>query len=663
MKSFFVFYYSRIVTTNYIFITVGKTIHINQNRLAIKCVTVFLLATSYAFSQVKDTVALNEVVVSGIKAEKFKAGRKIQRTDSIAKQFFNNSNLADLLAFTTPVFVKNYGPQNLSTSSFRGGNASQTAILWNGFNIQNPMLGQNDLSQLPNFIFDDIDVEYGGSSALWGSGAVGGSIQLNNRSKFNRGFGTLLNLGIGSYGTKKVNTAIHYSNAKFSSTTKVYYNTSQNNFNYLDTIQKTQRHNNYEIKGFLQEISMAPFKDQKINIRAWYNLSERNFAPTLGSSQSRSSQKDENVKLTADWSYMGKKIIPAFRVAYFDDVLNYTDSVAKLFSNNRTKTLITEGDVYYKINEQHKLYVGVNSTNYKAVTTNYIQNDLQLSKTAFLLGYSLNLLGNKLYFDISLRQEISSAYTIPLTGGTGISYQVFKWLKLKANAAKVYRLPTLNDLYWKNGGNPNLKPEDGITFEGGMEFKKQKGNYIFQSELTYFNKHINNWINWVPGPNGNATPMNVLKVYSRGTETSNSITYLQKYFMCKMGVNTAYVLSTSLQSLLPNDAAVAKQLIYTPRYNYGANLTLSYYDFSFMYVHNYIGYRFTASDNSQWLKPYQIANLKFGYRYKMESIVLITSIHINNLYNTNYKVMEQCPMPLRNYEISLTLTYNKKQRA
>lgn len=282
----------------------------------------YLTAQSFVMAQTKDTIALNEVIITSTKAEKFTAGKKIQRPDSLTQQNFINSNLSDLMTFNSSAFMKNYGPGNISTSSLRGGNASQTAVLWNGFNIQNPMLGQNDFSQIPNFIFDDIGIEYGGSAALWGSGAIGGNIQLNNKPKFNRGFTTLLNVGVGSYKTTKINAAIQYSNQKFSSTTKVYSNTSTNNFTYLDTIEKSQLHSNYNIKGFLQEMSLLFLKHQKITARAWYNKSFRNYPPTLGNSISRSSQTDENLKLTADWQYEGRKITPAIRLAYFDDALN-----------------------------------------------------------------------------------------------------------------------------------------------------------------------------------------------------------------------------------------------------------------------------------------------------------------------------------------------------
>jgi vitamin B12 transporter len=618
------------------------------------------------FAQSKDTssVALNEIVISGTRSEKFSAGKKLQKIDSLTKENFNLMNLSDLLSFNTPVFMKNYGPGNLSTSSFRGGNASQTAVLWNGFNIQNPMLGQNDFSQLPNFIFDDITVEYGGSASLWGSGAVGGTIQLGNKPKFNKGFSTLLNLGIGSYDARKLNSRIHYSNSWFSSTTKVYLNNSTNDFNYLDTTEKRQSHADYMIKGFLQELSAIFLKHHKLTGRFWYNNSFRNFAPTIGNSISKSSQSDENIKLNLDYVYEGRKFVPGIRLAYFDDVLNYVDSLAGIFSDNKTKTFISEADVFYKVNNTHKLYFGINYTKNTAITVNYILPETSLNKSAVMLGYNLNLLQQKLNLDVNLRQEFSSSYPIPFTGSSGITYQLLKAIKLKVNAAKVYRLPTLNDLYWKNGGNPDLKPEEGYTYEGTFDLNLPLKNFILQSELTYFNKQIQNWITWIPGPNSSPTPMNVLKVYSRGTETSSSISYLKKQLRLKLGFNSSYVLSTSMASSLPNDASVNKQLIYTPRYNYGANFTFCLYDLSLMYLHNYIGYRFTSSDNTSWLKPYHLGTFKLAYTFKMSKVSFAAGFQVNNAFNVSYKVIDQRPMPLRNYEVNISLTFNKllKQR-
>lgn len=628
---------------------------------------IFLMAELFcsvnSMAQTKDTssVSLLEVSVMATQNKQFVAGKKTQYFDSLTKQNFNSSNLGEMLSVNSPVFIKNYGPGNISTSSLRGGNANQTAVLWNGFNIQNNMLGQVDFSQIPNFIFDDIGIEYGGSAALWGSGAMGGSIQLNNKPKFNKGLSTSLNMGVGSYDTRKLNSSIHYSGKKFSTTTKAYLNASENNFEYLDTVVKRQIHSNYSIKGFLQELSFLIAKQQKISLRGWYNISNRNYPPTPGNKKSSQSQLDENLKLNGDWIYEEKKISPSIRLAYFDDRLNYTDSTLKdPVSESRVRTLISEADANYRVSPYHKIYFGLNYTSYKGESENYIKDVKPFSKEALLLGYNFNYFEQKFQFDLNLRKEFSNAFAIPLTGNSGISFQLIKQLKLKINGARVFRLPTLNDLYWVTG-NPDLKPEEGYTYEGGFELKLPYRNFLVESEMTYFNKTINNWIQWIPGPAG-PTPVNLLKVYSRGTETSSSILYAFKQFRCKLGFNSAYTLSTSQTSKLANDASVNKQLIYTPRYNYGGNFSLSYARFNISYYHNYIGYRFTASDNSSWLKPYHYANLKIGYAYGFSSVTVLVAFHVNNLYNTSYMVYAQRPMPLRNYEVSMTLNYNKPNK-
>jgi iron complex outermembrane receptor protein len=123
------------------------------------------------------------------------------------------------------------------------------------------------------------------------------------------------------------------------------------------------------------------------------------------------------------------------------------------------------------------------------------------------------------------------------------------------------------------------------------------------------------------------------------------------------------VLSTSTSSGLENDASVNKQLIYTPRYNYGGNLSITYNRFNISYYHNYVGYRFTSSDNSSWLKPYHLSNLKISYQQGFQKLTLLTAFHINNIFNSDYMVIAQRPMPLRNYEVSLTLIYNKPNKS
>jgi iron complex outermembrane receptor protein len=134
-------------------------------------------------SQNRDTTIhkLPEVDIIHTKQLQLGNSKKIISIDSLTLARYNTSSLADLLSSQSTLHIKSYGNANIATTSMRGGNANHTALLWNGLNIQNAMLGQTDLSIIPTLFFDNVSLEYGGGSAMWGSGAIGGSIHLQNK--------------------------------------------------------------------------------------------------------------------------------------------------------------------------------------------------------------------------------------------------------------------------------------------------------------------------------------------------------------------------------------------------------------------------------------------------------------------------------------------------
>ena len=612
-------------------------------------------------AQTKDTVLLLEVPVTTTKLNSAMVGKKIQTVDSTTLQLFKNQSLADLLSSSTPVFIKNYGPGALATTSFRGGNASQTAILWNGLNIQNSMLGQVDLSSISNNLFNQIDIEYGGSSALWGSGAMGGAIHLNNQHQFNKGFSTKLNYMIGEVGSKTMTSDIIYSSSKYSFSLKAFGLVNKNQFSYFNKdsnkILKYQ-HANYDQVSALPEFKfyLSPF--QSLTASAWLTKANRNFPNTNSSLQNKITQKDESNRVNVNWNYSKSNFTSNFKTAYFLENLNYTDSIAKINSRSKMNTIIMESDNYYRWHKDQTLNVGSNFTINKAASNNYTGTK-ELDRIAFIAGNKGSYFAGKLILNTTLRIEHSNTNLNPFTYNAGIDYFATNSLTLKLSAGKVYRLPTLNDLYWYPGGNINLKPEQGYTADGTIEFAKTIDHFSFNIQASAFNKLINNWILWLPG-NTSSSPMNIQEVWSRGTESSTQLTYTNEKFYAQLKFISGYVLSTIKKSDLENDNTTNRQLIYTPRYNFNAIITIAYNKLILSYFHNYIGYRFTSSDNSTWLDPYHYSTLRLMYSYKIMNMNFGVFSNINNILNNQFEVMTNRPMPLRNIEIGINLNYSKK---
>lgn len=607
----------------------------------------------------QDTVLLHNIEVTAKKTELSQLGKKYEPIDSNIKQQFRFNSVADVLSFNTPVFVKSYGPGGVSTTAFRGGNASQTAVLWNGFNIQNSMLGQADLALLPSVLFETIDVEYGGSSSVFGSGAVGGSIHLNNKTPFNAGLITTTNFGGGSFGMKNASTRILFGKQRFVSSTKVYGMYSENNFKYNDrknteVIERTQKNAGYTFYGLMQEVKFLISARQMLTVNAWLNSNKRRLPAFDPLAESKTWQLDQAMRFTPSWNYVQTKFKSVVRAAFFSDIINYTDSLVPLFSKSRVNTVVAENENYFDWSGSHQLNVGVNVSSSSGTTNNYSGTKSQ-SRISFLAGNKFSYFRNRLLAYLSGRLDYFSMGKLPVTGNASLEYSIVKGLNVKINLARVYRQPTLNDLYWQPGGNPDLKAEQGFTQEGEINYKQQFGNFLVYFSGAAYSRKIDNWILWVSGPNGNPSPMNVQRVWSRGTETTWKLSYKKKKLTCAFGLVSGYVLATVESQSQENAGTLKKQLIYTPRYTINGNVSLGYGPLTLIYFHQYLGYRFTASDNSAWLDPYHLSSIRANFNLSIKQLGLNLFFACNNLLSTDYVVLASRSMPLRNYEFGISI--------
>jgi len=610
----------------------------------------------------QDTVPLQEVQISVDKFSISQLGKRSETIDSTIKAQFIFQSVSEILSFNSAVFIKNYGPGSIATTAFRGGNASQTAILWNGFNIQNTMLGQNDLSLFPAVLFDQMEVEYGGSSSLWGTNAVGGSILLNNKTLFSKGISVTTQIGGGSFGRKNIGANITFSEKRFTSSTKFFLNAARNDYNYINNqnsesrIQK-MKHAEYEMRTLLQEFRFLINSKQVLSLNVWVSDNTRNLPSFNQSIDGKTSQSDQAIRLAAKWNFAGKKLNTSVNAAMFYEGLQYNDSLIQSYSKSKVYTTIIESENSVTWH-RHILNFGLNVTSSTANSDSYSEQK-NLHRASFLAGNKFSFLNKTLQVHTGIRVEYFSIGTLPLTWNISAKQNLKNNFSISTNIAKVYRQPTLNELYWQPSGNINLKPEEGYTYEGSLNYNKKIKKIEVQISASIFSRKIDNWILWIPGANANPSPMNVQQVWSRGTETSWKILYQHQKFSVATSVITSYVLSTVTKNSLENSETLHRQLIYTPRYSVNANVVLSVNKFQLFFFHQYMGYRFISSDNLHWLDPIHTSSVKLSYTKNLKRIVTTFFASTNNLFNADYSIMAGRPMPLRNYEVGINLRIQK----
>ena len=164
-------------------------------------ILVFLLGLWCFQLRAQDTIMLHSVEVmaerNDIEVLKPLVAKKL---DTLVLQSKSTSSLSDLLIQHSPVFIKTYGPGGTSTASFRGTTASHTLVLWNGFQLNAPNLGQVDFSTIPVFLADDVSLNWGSGTSN-NSGGLGGAVNIDNTHHFGDGFLLDLKQTYGSFKT------------------------------------------------------------------------------------------------------------------------------------------------------------------------------------------------------------------------------------------------------------------------------------------------------------------------------------------------------------------------------------------------------------------------------------------------------------------------------
>ena len=651
----------------------------------------FCLLPSIVKAQRQDTLKEVRVEAEGKNKpvdvrQDFSAGQQVQQIEKNYRELYQTQSLANLLTQQTPVFVKSYGINGIATLSFRGASAAQSSVLWNGVPILNPALGVADVSLLSTGLFDRISLQYGSSSALYGSGNVGGALLLEqSEASFLPERQIKATIGGGSFGRRDINLKAQYQNRRWRVGLRAFYQYARNNFHYLDEQQVEKELNNAKLEagGLLLNVDRnlakeGATKEHALSLQLWYQQYLREIPPALFEQSSVKQQKDASYRSLLHWRKQGKRSHYYAKFSLNREDLRYRDGVVLPDNRNHVYQYYQELGWKYRLDapgdgaDEHLLLLYA-PMQYAVAKGENIGSTENQFRPAMVAAYSYSAWGGRLKANAALRQEWVNGNAAPLLPGIGADFYLLKQnttssalsLQLQANLQRTYRIPTLNELYYFPGGNRNLKPEQGWNMDGGYVLKWAVGKMVhddirplqLEHQVHGFNRNIKDWIYWLGGAIW--TPYNIAEVHSRGMETDNTLSYHIGAWKLHAGVKYAYVLSTTVSSYMPNDGSAGKQIPYAPRYNGQSNLGFSYKGLFVNYNHTYTGYRFTTVDESQYLMPYQTGNVQVMYAIQKNEYSMRLSAQVQNVWNEDYEVVNARPMPGRYFLLSLQVGWQR----
>jgi len=619
------------------------------------------LNSQYSF--LCDTLKIQEVIISRKQISSEQPGFKFYNIDSLQLKDYLLSSLTEVLNENTSLTIKNYGSGGSATSSFRGTFAGHTKVTWNGININDPMLGQSDFSLIPSGLVDNVMVSFGGASMDLGNGAIGGIINLENEPKWKSQ--TLVDFASGAGSFKRYSELVKVSTGSehFQSVTKGYFSSSKNDFSYLDTealpeqLWKKREHSQTGQKGFMQELYFRKSEDV-LSARFWYESTSRDLPGSTLYEYAGEKQNDESFRSLVNYDFVKGKKQYFTSAAWMVTNLDYSSQLYSINSKNTVKTLVLKSGMTIPVNEYTRFKI-VLSNELNSVESNNYSNNTRRNNASLTLSAERKK-GERFSAVILLRETLDDKSFLIPDYSAGFEYRVISGEEhfLKLNFSRNSKIPSLNDLFWNPGGNPNLKNEYAYSYEIGYKLDHKVSQTItLSSEVDYFNNYIRDMIQWIPGTSSFWVTENIGSVNSSGFESLLSAKYRRNDLSVNLNAGYSYTLAKEINSTSAEN--IGKQLIYIPKNYINSRLYLGYKHIYAILGTNFTGRTFTTSDNTGFLKAYNRTNITGGVKLNFNENFIDISFKIENAFNVSYQTIAYYPQPGRTYFLTACLHLKK----
>ncbi len=603
-----------------------------------------------------DTIfQMKEISIIGNKPLQLSPGNHIQEVDSSNLVKYSNGNLGDLLSQHANLQVNDQGG-GLSTISMRGTGPSHTAFIWNGFNLQDILNGLVNLYLMPVDLFEDVKIQYGGSGALYGSGAIGGSIHLNSKQPLTHSIHADASFSAGSFSNYFKGCGFNINTNKYSGNIKFYNQSAKNDYPYRvigfpDSLPKLKNANTNNTGLLIDQLFKLTNK-QKVSLHFWYQQNN-NEVPAPRGSFSTALKNDKSYRITADWSRITRTNELYLRTALFNTLLNYSDVQKNENDLHQSLISVTEIENYFKLNKSNKINIGLNYTNETGISTSFPEHKNR-ERTSFFGSYKYS--SKKIKTVLSIRDEMINYKNSTPTFSFGFDVSLSKSFTLRGNVSRNYRIPTFNDLYWTSWGNPNLVPEHGWGEELGLNIHLGQKN-IPTFSLTFFNNNIKDWIIWLPDSTWHPHNLNI--VWSRGIESNLDYSFHLNKITFNFSAYYTYTLTTNETKNNRNVDELHKQLINIPKHKFNANLVCLYKNFSLTMTELYLGIRYSDAANEFPTDPYSVSNIIIEQKINCKNFILCLNARMNNMFNQSYDIIKNYPMPMRNFQAGIKIIFKK----
>jgi len=565
-----------------------------------------------------------------------------QNTSIISGEELESSGITEVteaLDLLPSVDILEYGSTGATRSVHtRGASSSQVLTLIDGRPVNTPRDGATDFNQISISNIERIEVLRGPASSIYGASAVGGVINIITKT-----------------GKEEMHT--HALN-KFSS-----FNTKSSSFAHGHKVKDLDYFISYDYLASHGHRDNADYLSNNVNTSLGYQLDDNNhislssgyFNSEVGTPGLLSNidldDQQETFKRYIDITYNGKILEDQdiiFKVFHNIDRLEFIETFVPMDkATHQTKIYGMDSQISHTFFDIFRCAIGASYQGHRlnSTTSNKHTYDLRAvyleSETDFFNKGSLKL---------GARWDDYSSFGDKLSPSASFNYWLFEEIKLHGLAAKSFRAPTFNDLYWPREdwgvwggveGNTGLSPEEATSCEAGIS------SYFlerFKTDVTLFKTDFDDLIEWTVDNAWWWRPQNTSSATIKGLEFETEFV-LKEHL--KANVNYTYLESKNKDT--------KKWLIYRPRHLYKLRLTYSpvpKYELGLSAI--YKTKRFANAANTSILGNYFVVNPNFSYKINDHAQLLFEA---KNIFDEDYQEERDYSMPGRAFYTGVKLTF------
>jgi len=633
--------------------------------ILVSIVMLCLCLLAQAEGEFRDSVLVEEVQVDAPRKKHFIEGYNYKEISDKQLKVFANRTLGELLQYSSGLNIRSNGsPGALSSISFRGLGTSQTQVNWNGFPVNSVTLGSADLSNIPLTSGQSVGIATGAGGASYGSGAIGGAINIDWNSTHTDVPKALINLATGSMGTYKGAAGYQVKASKLQLSGSVWADISDGDFTYYDAIKQDEfkRQNaDYHQMGVQQYFSFKNSNYSELKGGIWAQAKDLNLPSIEGASLDNfENQKDSSLRVFLHYKKLfGTGVLNAKAAWFYADQYYYKKASAdaeELMTESKITSKTWFGDINYRYYLPYHLSFdfGVTYQYTMAIADAYVGNQHE-QVMGLIPGLKYNYNGLKVNF--VLRKDWANTVNSDVLLNLGADYELIQdKLNLRAAYSQKFRRPTFNDLYWKPGGKLDLVPESGYSLESGVAYRTQSDLLgLFSFDLGFYYSPIDNMIVWRPeGATWFAN--NYQNVVSRGVDLSIDHSSAGSVVKWSNHISVFYNKATIESSI--DGRNEGRPLYYAPNWISNLSSSVSHHKGSALTIGLRAASKSYYDDFGGSVDPYWIANLNLAKEFKQRKNTFIAMLTVDNLFNERYQTVRSYPMPGRIWQINLKYSFN-----